>query len=115
YVHALANAVRSLEKPLEQTVQQLEPKLLRYQPGQNRIRPHLLEMLLRLPAKSELEIKLEFECQFLRWTEYPPDAFHGLNLNPAMVTLFMKNQTAAFNRFLPQLLFSHLNLSHSDN
>src|SRR5699024_5164076 len=65
---------------------------------------------LLLPAKSHIEIRFEFENQFLRWTEFPPDANHGLYINPASVTFFLSDQANSVQRFLPEL-FALLNLT----
>lgn len=49
----------------------------RYIPGRDRSRPYLLELALRLPAKSSTTITIDFQRAFLKWTEHPPDAHHG--------------------------------------
>lgn len=50
---------------------------MHYQPAQDRKRPHLLEMLIQLPANSATKITIQFERALLKWTEYPPDPNHG--------------------------------------
>lgn len=50
---------------------------IHYQPAQDRSRPHLLEMLIQLPASSVTKITIQFERALLKWTEYPPDPNHG--------------------------------------
>ena len=46
-------------------------------PAKDRIRPHMLEMLLTLPPNSVTELSIQFHKGFLKWTEHPPDAHHG--------------------------------------
>lgn len=83
----------------------IKPSWLHYQPAVDRLRPHHLELLLQLPAASEVEIRFQFDHQFLRWTEYPPDANHGLYITPASVTFFFPPDSTQgfpnFERFLP--------------
>lgn len=50
---------------------------IQYQPAQDRQRPHLLEMLIQLPANSVTKITIQFERALLKWTEYTPDPNHG--------------------------------------
>lgn len=50
---------------------------IHYQPAQDRKRPHLLEMLIQLPANSVTKINIQFERALLKWTEYTPDPNHG--------------------------------------
>ena len=48
-----------------------------YTPAKDRQRPHMLEMMLRLPPLSTVTITIQFSRGFLKWTEHPPDAHHG--------------------------------------
>lgn len=50
---------------------------IHYQPAQDRRQPHLLEMLIQLPANSVTKVTIQFERALLKWTEYPPDPNHG--------------------------------------
>ncbi|XP_069740951.1 GPI transamidase component PIG-T isoform X2 [Narcine bancroftii] len=54
-----------------------KPSYIHYQPAKDRECPHLLEMLIQLPANSITKIGIEFERALLKWTEYPPDPNHG--------------------------------------
>lgn len=69
---------------------------IHYQPSKDRVRPHLLEMLVQLPPNSVTEVTVEFERALLKWTEYTPDPNHGfyvgyvcdpVKLNPLTLTL----------------------------
>lgn len=55
----------------------LSPGYIHYQPAQDRLQPHLLEMLIQLPASSVTKVSIQFERALLKWTEYTPDPNHG--------------------------------------
>lgn len=55
----------------------LHPGYIHYQPAQDRQQPHLLEMLIQLPANSVTKVSIQFERALLKWTEYTPDPNHG--------------------------------------
>ena len=57
-----------------------------YNPSKDRIQSHHLELLLVLPPKSMTEISYQFDRVFLKWTEYPPDANHGVYVNAAVIS-----------------------------
>ena len=53
------------------------PGYIHYQPSKDRVKPHLLEMLVQLPPNSVTEVTVQFERALLKWTEYTPDPNHG--------------------------------------
>ncbi len=57
-----------------------------YKPAKDRIQAHHLELLLVLPANSMTDISYDFDRVFLKWTEYPPDANHGVYVNSAIIS-----------------------------
>ena len=57
-----------------------------YKPSKDRIQSHHLELLLVLPPNSMTDISYQFDRAFLKWTEYPPDANHGVYVNAAVIT-----------------------------
>ena len=59
----------------------------------DRKKPYSLEMVLDLPAKSNLEISFEFEKSLLKWLEYPPDANKGFYVNSAVITTALPEKT----------------------
>lgn len=100
YLHSLVIEVKERGKSGSRLI---KPSWLHYQPAVDRLRPHHLELLIQLPANSEVEIRFSFDHQFLRWTEYPPDANHGLYITPASVTFFLPSESSSnFERFLPK-------------
>lgn len=56
-----------------------------YKPLLDRQRGTHLELLLEIPAESEVELQYDFEKAILRYTEYPPDANRGFDIPPAIV------------------------------
>lgn len=105
YVHTLSIKCHQIGD--DSSVFSIEPKLYHYQPAIDRKRPHHLEMLLEIPARSVVEISFEFEQHFLMWTEFPPDANHGMYINPAIITVFLRsteNLPLHLDRFVGQLL-----------
>lgn len=69
--------------------QVIKPKAIHYQPGKLRENPHSLELVLRLPPKSQTTIAINFDYIFLKWQEYPPDANHGFYIGPAVVSAML--------------------------
>ena len=64
----------------------IKPHTIYYKPAKDRIQAHHLELLLVLPANSMTEISYDFDRVFLKWTEYPPDANHGVYVNSAVIS-----------------------------
>uniref|UniRef100_A0A8C8W9E8 Phosphatidylinositol glycan anchor biosynthesis class T n=1 Tax=Panthera leo TaxID=9689 RepID=A0A8C8W9E8_PANLE len=63
-----------------------KPSYVHYQPAQDRLQPHLLEMLIQLPANSATKVSIQFERALLKWTEYTPDPNHGFYVRWAPLT-----------------------------
>ncbi|XP_063951719.1 GPI transamidase component PIG-T-like [Lytechinus pictus] len=63
----------------------IEPDNVFYVPGRDRSNPYLLEVVLTLPATSDMTLKIDFDKAFLRWTEYPPDANIGFFINDGSI------------------------------
>ncbi|KAK2464580.1 hypothetical protein APHAL10511_003369 [Amanita phalloides] len=61
--------------------------LISYIPSIPHSRPTTLQALLRIPANTTLNIKMDVIKSFLRYTEYPPDAQRGWDLPSAMFTV----------------------------
>ncbi|XP_039354151.1 GPI transamidase component PIG-T isoform X1 [Mauremys reevesii] len=77
YVHTLVITTKGKEN---------KPSYIHYQPAQDRRRPHLLEMLIQLPANSVTKITIQFERALLKWTEYTPDPNHGFYVSPSVLS-----------------------------
>jgi len=65
----------------------LQPLRVSFTPGTIRQTPHRLELLLNLPALSNVNLHIQFTRGFLTWTEHPPDANHGFYIIPAVLTV----------------------------
>uniref|UniRef100_A0A4X2JTN6 Phosphatidylinositol glycan anchor biosynthesis class T n=1 Tax=Vombatus ursinus TaxID=29139 RepID=A0A4X2JTN6_VOMUR len=68
---------------------------IHYQPAQDRLRPHLLEMLIQLPANSVTKVSIQFERALLKWTEYTPDPNHGFYVSPSVLSALVPNLVGA--------------------
>ncbi|XP_061910365.1 GPI transamidase component PIG-T [Entelurus aequoreus] len=62
------------------------PSYTHYEPSKDRVRPHLLEMLVQLPPNSVTEVTVQFERALLKWTEYTPDPNHGFYVGSSVVS-----------------------------
>lgn len=65
---------------------EVKPTSLYYKPARDRIQPHQIELLFTLPKQSITQITYEFDRAYLKWTEYPPDANHGVYVGSAIIT-----------------------------
>uniref|UniRef100_A0A8D0GCV9 Phosphatidylinositol glycan anchor biosynthesis class T n=1 Tax=Sphenodon punctatus TaxID=8508 RepID=A0A8D0GCV9_SPHPU len=85
YVHTLTIITKGKEN---------KPSYIHFQPAQDRRRPHLLEMLIQLPANSVTKITIQFERALLKWTEYTPDPNHGFYVSPSVLSALVPSVLA---------------------
>ncbi|KAL7985524.1 hypothetical protein Chor_004094 [Crotalus horridus] len=85
YIHTLTIITKGKEN---------KPSYIHYQPAQDRKRPHLLEMLIQLPANSVTKINIQFERALLKWTEYTPDPNHGFYVSPSVLSALVPSTIA---------------------
>uniref|UniRef100_A0A3B4A3S0 Uncharacterized protein n=1 Tax=Periophthalmus magnuspinnatus TaxID=409849 RepID=A0A3B4A3S0_9GOBI len=85
YVHTLTVTSKSKDN---------KPSYIHYQPSKDRIRPHLLEMLVQLPPNSVTEVTVQFERALLKWTEYTPDPNHGFYVGSSVVSALVPSIVA---------------------
>ncbi|XP_006839316.1 PREDICTED: GPI transamidase component PIG-T isoform X4 [Chrysochloris asiatica] len=85
YVHTLTITSKGKEN---------KPSYIHYQPAQDRLQPHLLEMLVQLPASSVTKVSIQFERALLRWTEYTPDPNHGFYVSPSVLSALVPSIVA---------------------
>ncbi|KAI3357318.1 hypothetical protein L3Q82_015764 [Scortum barcoo] len=71
-----------------------KPSYIHYQPSKDRVRPHLLEMLLQLPPNSVTEVTVQFERALLKWTEYTPDPNHGFYVGSSVISSLVPSVVA---------------------
>ncbi|XP_007936574.1 GPI transamidase component PIG-T [Orycteropus afer afer] len=86
YVHTLTITSKGKEN---------KPSYIHYQPAQDRLQPHLLEMLLQLPASSVTKVSIQFERALLKWTEYTPDPNHGFYVSPSVLSALVPSMVTA--------------------
>lgn len=68
----------------------ISQSLLHYQPGKYKEKPYHLELKLKLPPKSVTTISFDVDKVFLKWTEYPPDANHGIYISSSIIQVLDK-------------------------
>lgn len=74
----------------------IQPKDIKYTPGNLREKPHCVELVITLPARSTTTVSINFDFVFLKWQEYPPDANHGFYIGSAVISAILplaKNYT----------------------
>ncbi|XP_030588708.1 GPI transamidase component PIG-T [Archocentrus centrarchus] len=71
-----------------------KPSYIHYEPSKDRVRPHLLEMLIQLPPNSVTEVTVQFERALLKWTEYPPDPNHGFYVGSSVISSLVPSTVA---------------------
>ncbi|XP_068996854.1 GPI transamidase component PIG-T [Embiotoca jacksoni] len=71
-----------------------KPSYIHYQPSKDRVRPHLLEMLIQLPPNSVTEVTVQFERALLKWTEYTPDPNHGFYVGSSVISSLVPSTVA---------------------
>ncbi|XP_019653232.1 GPI transamidase component PIG-T isoform X2 [Ailuropoda melanoleuca] len=86
YVHTLTITAKGKEN---------KPSYVHYQPAQDRLQPHLLEMLIQLPPNSATKVSIQFERALLKWTEYTPDPNHGFYVSPSVLSALVPSVVAA--------------------
>ncbi|XP_050077378.1 GPI transamidase component PIG-T [Anopheles maculipalpis] len=74
---------------IRQGSERIQPAFLHYTPGVQRERPYGLEVAFRIPARSTVELSIDFDYIFLKWQEYPPDANHGHYIPSSIISLLL--------------------------
>ncbi|RCK62608.1 GPI transamidase component GPI16 [Candida viswanathii] len=59
-----------------------------FRPAVDRARPSHMELVLVVPPKLTLAMSYDFDKSLLLYREYPPDANHGFDVEPAVITIF---------------------------
>lgn len=58
-----------------------------YKPAVDRERPSHLEFVFNVPALLTLAVSYDFDKSLLLYREYPPDANHGFDIEPAVIRI----------------------------
>ncbi|KAJ1032916.1 hypothetical protein NDA16_000195 [Ustilago loliicola] len=98
YLHTLKHDTQFLpsttntteDKELLRSVADFEPPIeeLTYQPttgNRGERKPFVLEGVIRIPAQSKVVLTMELRKEFVPYSQHPPDAHRGFDLNPAIV------------------------------
>lgn len=87
YLHTLKIETRSVDAGADSkpSIVPIEQSLLHYEPGKYKTKPYHLELRLQLPARSLTTISFDVDKVFLRWTDYPPDANHGIYIGSSII------------------------------
>lgn len=75
----LLRSVADFESPIEE---------LTYQPTTGKRgerKPFVMEGVIRIPAQSKVVLTMELRKEFVPYSQHPPDAHRGFDLNPAIV------------------------------
>ncbi|XP_004536412.1 GPI transamidase component PIG-T [Ceratitis capitata] len=86
FVPSYMHTLKLIVQPSNGVEYQIQPRVMHYIPGVQRVRPYHLELLFEIPAMSTVQISFDFDYIFLKWLEYPPDANHGHYLGSAIIT-----------------------------
>lgn len=68
---------------------EIKASAIKYIPGEQRKRPYHLEVAVKIPARSTIEMSIDFDYIFLKWQEYPPDAHHGHYIGSAVISTLL--------------------------
>ncbi|TNN16209.1 GPI transamidase component PIG-T [Schistosoma japonicum] len=86
------------------------PHWLVIKPGLARKRMASIELIITLPALSQVIITYEFRKVLQRWNEFPPDANHGFFLPAATVSYALNNEQLNYINKTKHAAFQNLNL-----
>ncbi|ODV93298.1 hypothetical protein PACTADRAFT_51907 [Pachysolen tannophilus NRRL Y-2460] len=77
-----------------------------YKPEKDRSKPSHLELTLMIPADSTVTITYQFDKSLLLYAEYPPDANHGFDIDPAVVTVLDESRKEVYQLRTTSLLLT---------
>lgn len=76
-----------------------------YRPAADRARPSQLELQVTLPPATSISLSYDFDKSLLYIEEYPPDANHGFEIAPAILTVLSTDRRPSYvSRTAPLLL-----------
>ncbi|KAI5965573.1 GPI16 [Candida pseudojiufengensis] len=77
-----------------------------YRPSSDRERPSHMELVMSVPPNSTLAMTYEFDKSLLLYREYPPDANHGFDVEPAVIIVKDKNDSKIYEFRTTSLLLT---------
>lgn len=91
YLHTLTHNTTFFDSDVLRTPQDYESPLeeVLYQPtrGSKGRGPFVMETVVRVPAKGKVVVEMEVRKVFVRYSQHPPDAHRGFDLNGAQVVV----------------------------
>lgn len=97
YLHSMTLTLTSEANQILKICQVNDPlisdyiKEIVYNPAIDREAPTHFELLVKLPAHTKMKLSFDFDKAMLLYAEYPPDANHGFELEPAIFALIDKD------------------------
>ena len=77
-----------------------------YKPAVDRERPSHLEFVFSVPALLTLALTYDFDKSLLLYREYPPDANHGFDVEPAVIRVKNENNGGVYEFRTTSLLLT---------
>lgn len=68
-----------------------------YNPAVDRVAPSHLELQIEAPPQTKLKFSFKFDKSMLLYSEYPPDANHGFELEPTIFALIEEDEDDKIN------------------
>lgn len=93
YLHSMVLTITNDDTGEVEIINVQDPKLSQYitemiyNPAVDRIAPTHLELTVLVPVKTKVKFSFDFDKAMLLYAEYPPDANHGFELEPAVFAL----------------------------
>ncbi|KAA8899129.1 hypothetical protein TRICI_006399 [Trichomonascus ciferrii] len=106
YLHTLQLDVLS-SPPSESSLARSQiMKHILYRPAKDREQPTQIEIEMRLPPGTSVSLSYDFDKSLLYLAEYPPDANHGFDIAPGVLTTFDDSGKSLFSIRTTSLLLS---------
>lgn len=77
-----------------------------FKPAIDRKRPSQLELFITVPPESSLIINYDFDKSLLLYAEYPPDANHGFDVEPAAISVIGDDNEIFYEMHTTSLLLT---------
>ncbi|KAG7666038.1 GPI16 [[Candida] subhashii] len=90
YLHTLdlsVSEIKGISQHVSKQDHSLYIKSTYYRPAMDRHRPNHMELTIVIPANSTLTMTYQFDKSLLLYREYPPDANHGFDVEPGVISI----------------------------
>lgn len=109
YLHTLSLSIITDTYTLKDIPKREHSKYIKssyYRPGMDRKRPNHMEFTIEIPANLTLTMTYQFDKSLLLYREYPPDANHGFDVDPAVITILDSNEKLRYQFRTTSLLLT---------